>query len=132
MSEAMTVELPFGLPGLNDILRAAGTVYNSSTKKRTTAYSVMKKKFNRLIKEELLIQGCIPAIPHKRIWVAATWIENKRSRDPDNVRAGIKFVLDAMVDARVIEDDELVNISSITDTFEQSEKRGVRVAWGEA
>ena len=117
---------------MNDILRAASTIQRGKGKKSTTAYTVMKKKYTKLISEEILIQGGIPATPYKRIWVGLTWIETAKARDPDNVRAGIKFILDAMVHSGVVEDDKLVNIDSIADAFERGDKRAVRVVWGEA
>ncbi len=124
MTHSKTLELPFGLPGLNEILAAA--------KKSPYQYAAMKKKYTQRISEELLVQGCRPVSPYKRIWLTITWFESKKKRDPDNVRAGVKFLLDAMVASGVIEDDGIENIDSLSDAFEQGDKRAVQAVWGES
>ena len=55
--------------------------------------------------------------PHTRIRLLFQWQERKRNRDPDNVCAAKKFVLDALVKAGVIPNDGWENIHGFTDEF---------------
>lgn len=90
----------------------------------------MKKKYNDLIVATIVDGGCVPDTPHKLVDVTCTWHENGKKRDPDNVMAGIKFVLDAMVNAGVIENDTRDNIGSIThNPIVVGEKRYVTVGY---
>ncbi|MEA1999721.1 MAG: hypothetical protein U9N61_10440 [Euryarchaeota archaeon] len=112
--------IPFGLPGLNEIIMVArGNRYASARQ---------KKKYTRLV-EELLIQGCIPEEPYRLIDIEFTWTESGRARDPDNVRAGAKFILDAMVNQAIIVDDSMKYIKLLADKFKRGKKRAVSVKW---
>jgi len=93
------------LPTMNEIIAAS--------KKHWATYSKMKKEYNNLVVAAICDAGCVPLTPHPRVSISCTWYENGRKRDPDNVFAGIKFVLDAMVDAGVVVNDTRDNISTI-------------------
>jgi len=128
---AMCVWLSFGLPNLNDMLKAKGSEYSRGGGRRMSAYTLMKRKYETLIIAELRSQGCIPEAPYKQIEFSALWVEKDRRRDPDNVDAGRKFILDAMVTARVLMNDGYANIASLRANFDISDdkKRWVYASW---
>lgn len=109
------------LPTLNEIIKAS--------KRHWGTYSAMKKKYNDIVVSAIVGAGCVPATPHQRVDVMCTWHENGKKRDPDNVMAGIKFVLDAMVNAGVIENDTRDNIDSITHVTIVGDRRRVLVEY---
>lgn len=49
--------------------------------------------------------------------ISIEWYEPTARRDPDNIRFGVKFILDALVRAEVLPDDRQKYISGISDTF---------------
>jgi len=86
--------IPGRLPGLNEILDAKGDVYYVGNGKRRSRYTDMKKEEqDRVIK--WLIAYKIPKNLDK-ISLEFFWYEPNRKRDPDNIRAGEKFIWDAL------------------------------------
>ena len=123
--------LSFSLPGLNEIIKAA-KIPTRQRGKRTPpgmAYASMKKKYTELVEAELIAQDCIPDEPFSEIDIEFIWTEKGRSRDPDNIRMGAKFILDAMVNRGIISDDSMKYVKSIRDTFRKGKERGVIVRW---
>ena len=113
--------LEFGLPGLNEIIRIArGDRYASARQ---------KKKYTEMVEAELIAQGCIPGEPFQMIDIEFIWTEARHPRDPDNVRVGAKFVLDAMVNRGIIPDDSMKHVKILADKFRKGKKRGVIVRW---
>ena len=55
--------------------------------------------------------------------VHVTWCEKDRRRDLDNVRFGMKFVLDGLVKAGVLPNDGQRNVVALGDAFEVDRKR---------
>lgn len=100
------------LPGANDVLRVHPRVY-----------SRMK------IEQDLIVRCCIRRARMKRMeWarVGFVWHEkpnsNGQSRDPDNVRFGSKFVMDALVKENILEDDSRFFVVGMADDFEWESK----------
>ena len=88
-------EIKFKLPSLNDIVALAKIHFG--------AYSGKKKKIEKDIGSAILAAKIKPM---RRVDVNVTFHEPQKSRrDPDNVMAGIKFILDAIRNAGIIEDD---------------------------
>ena len=112
-----------GLPGLNEMIDTARRNRYESAKQ--------KKKYTKLVEKELIAQHCIPDKPHTSLGITCLWIESGRARDPDNVRVGIKYVLDAMVNTGVLMDDSIKYVRFLKDTFEKGNKRKVEVTWVE-
>jgi len=113
--------LKFGLPGLNEMIYVArGNKYASATQ---------KKKYTRVVEAELIAQGCIPVKPYRVIDITFVWTEKGRGRDPDNVRVGAKFILDAMVNQGIIPDDSMKYVGIIADRFIKGKERGIIVKW---
>ena len=97
-------EIPGRLPGLNEIIDAAKSHFGAYAKMKhehTTAIAWLAKK--------------LPT--YKRVALVITWYEPDQRRDPDNVMAGQKFILDGLVQAGTITNDSLRYIKSITHRF---------------
>ena len=56
-----------------------------------------------------------------------TWIEENKRRDLDNICFAKKFILDALVDAKVLKDDNRKIVTNFTDSFEYADKSKVIV-----
>ena len=117
--------LPYALPTMNDIITASKRVRRG--KKYYSAYTPLKHKYTSMIAEELVAQSCVPDEPYEQIRLNSTWVENAKKRDPDNVRAGVKFLLDAMVNVGIIPDDTRDHVIGFNDTFPVSKDRKVSV-----
>lgn len=95
--------IPGRLPALNDMTDAArGNKYKAA---------VMKKEYTEMV------AWCAKAarLPKMgRVNVLVTWYEPNRRRDKDNIHAGIKFILDGLVMAGIIENDGWRQIGDIS------------------
>lgn len=49
--------------------------------------------------------------------VHCVWCERNMRRDKDNIRFGVKFVLDALVECGIIPNDDWAHINRLTDDF---------------
>jgi len=117
------VYIPGPLPGLNEIIAAA-----KSGSGRSNAYARLKKEWTERIAWQFKIQNLRPV---KRAYFEFLWIEKNRQRDPDNISAGKKFVLDAMVEAGLMPKDGWRNVAGWADKFKiagNGEEAGVRVS----
>ena len=56
-----------------------------------------------------------------------TWIEENKKRDLDNICFAKKFILDALVQAGVLKDDNRKIVTNFTDSFEYADKSKVIV-----
>lgn len=56
-----------------------------------------------------------------------TWIEENKKRDLDNICFAKKFILDALVQAGVLADDNRKIVTNFTDSFEYADKSRVIV-----
>ena len=117
--------LDYALPTMNDIIKASKQVRHG--KGYFSAYSSMKKKYTTLISEELIAQDCVPDEPYDAIRLDTVWVESAKKRDPDNVRAGVKFILDSMVSVGIIPDDDRDHVVGFSDSFPVSKARAVSV-----
>ncbi len=106
----MSVDIPIGLPGLNEQIRAASVIYAKKGSQRRTEYTEMKHFFTERVAAELRAQGCIPDKPYNMIKVAFEWFEPQKRRDPDNIRAAAKFVMDGLVWTGIIKNDNLTHV----------------------
>ena len=94
----------------------------------------MKKNWTAAVKYHAL-KACykIPMPTFRQIFVTLTWYEPDRRRDPDNIAAAIKFVLDGMVNVGLIPNDGWKNIAGIEHRFAVDKNSpGVRVNITEA
>jgi Holliday junction resolvase RusA-like endonuclease len=56
-----------------------------------------------------------------------TWIEENKRRDLDNICFAKKFILDALVDMKVLKDDNRKIVTSFVDEFKYADKSKVIV-----
>jgi Holliday junction resolvase RusA-like endonuclease len=97
------------LPGLNDIIR-----WSKSRNGKWSRMGIEKERIELSIQYEIQKQEIRP------VKVAAFrfhWLEENRRRDPDNIMAGQKFILDALVKSGVLENDGQRQVYSIEHTF---------------
>ena len=110
--------IPGPLPGMNEMLfaRAAG---RTTGRKRRDRYQRMKHQWTKTVAELARCES-LPAMT-ARAWISFAWVEKDRRRDPDNVAAARKFVLDGLVKAGVLANDGQKQISGFLDTFHLAE-----------
>lgn len=105
------------LPGMNEIVAAA-----KSGRGRSNAYSRMKAQWTSHVaswaRKERLGHFASP------VTVRCLWREPDARRDPDNVHAGVKFVLDGLVLAGVLAGDRRKNIVTVSHVIETMAKPG--------
>lgn len=99
------VEIPFRLPSLNTYInklnynRFAGNKFKADTERDITPYLSALPKIEKPVK------------------IAFHWVEQNRKRDIDNISASKKFILDALVKASILTDDNRRHVTAFTDTF---------------
>lgn len=99
--------IPGRLPGLND--------YTAACRGRAIAGGKMKHKAQDFVREAIREAGLRPM--KAPVDVRVTWYERDRKRDKDNVRFAVKFILDALVAEKVIENDNWKWIRGIADEY---------------
>lgn len=105
--------IPGTLPNLNDIIQLSKTHW---TKYRAAKESV--EQYICLCAREQ--NGRLPSF--SRIDLACTWFEANKKRDPDNIVAAKKFILDSLVGLKVIPNDGWDNVNSFHDDWFVSKK----------
>jgi Holliday junction resolvase RusA-like endonuclease len=100
----MTFTIPGQLPGMNEIIKAAKSHFGS--------YSKMKKDCSDLIICSLTSMGMNEKYKCQ-VDVNITWHCANKRRDPDNIMAGTKFILDALQVSGVIKNDNWNGIRRI-------------------
>lgn len=111
----MTLTIPGRLPGLNEIIAAAKSHY--------AKYSTEKKERTEEV-AWLAKQARLPRF--EKAYLVITWYEPNSRRDPDNVMAGQKFILDGLVQAGVLPGDSQKYIQGIYHRF-RVDKQNPRV-----
>ena len=119
--------IPGRLPGLNEILKARGTS-KMRGKAQYSAYTDMKRQTDTRITFAILAAR-LPKL--KRITLHFEYIEPNKKRDPDNIAAGKKFILDALQDSSIIENDGWEQIAGWHDSFKVDKNDGVMVTINE-
>lgn len=106
------------LPSLNEYTKACRTNKFAGAK--------MKKKIEYDIWMYILEQIRNIKI-EKPVKIHFTWIEENGKRDLDNICFAKKFILDALVKAGILTNDNRQFVSGFTDTFEYEDKSKVIV-----
>lgn len=106
MQQAFTIPNT-NFPGLNEIIKVA--------KAHPMAYSSLKKRWGELT--QLYIRKAKLKPMKWPVQIHITWVEKTARRDPDNIRAGSKFVLDALVKSKVLPGDSMKYVWGISDSF---------------
>lgn len=119
--EGLQIFLPARLPALNDMLASRG-----SKKGRFNKYDVEKGEIQNWICGSLR-EFKLPRF--KKCLIGFTWVEPDRRRDIDNISAGKKYILDALVALGVLPDDSWKHVKGfLPENFEADKNNwGVRV-----
>jgi Holliday junction resolvase RusA-like endonuclease len=104
-SGKVTCEIDMKLPSLNDYVRVC----------RSNAFQASSYK-KRLENEIGYFIAKLPRFEHP-IQIHFHWIEGNKRRDLDNIAFSKKFILDAMVKAGKLKDDNRRFVTAFTDTF---------------
>lgn len=113
--EKVIFEIPMKLPSLNDYINAC----------RTNAYKGAKMKKD-LQREMSWYLRNVPKFRGK-VHVHFQWQEENKRRDLDNVAFAKKFILDALVDAGVLENDDRKHVGGFSDSFTYGDRAKVTV-----
>jgi len=108
----MKFEIPGRLPGFNEIVAAA-----KCGNYKYQPYAKMKETYTEMV---AWIAKKLPKF--EKVSLIITWYEPDRRRDPDNIMAGQKFILDGLVIAGVIPNDNQKHIQQILHQFEIDRK----------
>ena len=104
--------IPGRLPSLNEIIGEA--------RKHKMASATQKKKYTKRVADVIRLTFR-DYKPMDKVWINLTWIERNRKRDPDNIVAAKKFILDGLVLAGLLKSDGWANIAGFTDSWETGE-----------
>jgi hypothetical protein len=89
------------LPGMNEMIAAA-----KGSRGKGLAYSRMKKEWTDRVWAISKSTGINkPAAFDRPVSLQFVWVERDKKRDPDNVTAARKFILDGLVNAGVLQGD---------------------------
>ena len=112
----MKFEIPGRLPGFNEIIDAAKYARN-----KYQAYAQMKEHYTNMV---AVLAKNLPRF--EKIALIITWYEPNGNRDPDNIAAGQKFIIDGLVLAGIVKNDNHKHIKGILHKF-AIDKRNPRV-----
>lgn len=98
--------IPGRLPGLNEIVGASRSNKFKAAKQKTDIQALIRACAFRLRNKKL-----------ERVNVKVEWHEKDKRRDKDNIRAGVKFILDALQEINAIANDNWSVINEITDSY---------------
>lgn len=102
----MKAEIPFKLPSLNEYVNVC----------RTNKFKAAKYKKD--IEDDIMF--CLNRLPEMEhpVRIHFHWIEGNKRRDLDNICFAKKFILDALVKAGKLKDDNRKCVTAFVDTFE--------------
>ena len=105
------------LSGLNEIVL--------ENRKNRFAGAVLKKKETERCANFILYNK----VPHFQNPVAISffWTEPDRRRDPDNIRSGCKFILDALVEMGCLKGDSRKYVTELHDYFPEPDSVNPRI-----
>lgn len=107
------ITIPLKLPSCNDYINACRrNRYAGAELKRRTEDSIIKH---------------LEYIPEfqKPVRINFTWVEENKRRDLDNICFAKKFILDALVKASKLKDDNRKIVTAFEDNFEYGDKAKV-------
>jgi Holliday junction resolvase RusA-like endonuclease len=104
---------------MNEIIAASKKEvrYLRKGRRRVYQYTLMKEKWQSRAVNSVVRKYNKPKPFKKPIFIEFTWYEANRRRDPDNIVAGKKFILDALVKVGAIKNDNMTWILGFEDKF---------------
>lgn len=110
------IEIPFRLPSLNEYIKASKVI-----KGKWNAGNQMKQD----VQDDIMVfLNKLPTYT-RPIQIHFHWVEENKRRDLDNVCFAKKFILDSMVKAGKLKDDNRNYVIGFTDTFEYAKESKV-------
>lgn len=100
------------LPGLNDIIKYSNTNRHVWNREK----SDIEEYIGWCIREYKV------APVESSVDIGFAWVEPDRKRDPDNIVAARKMILDAMVNCQIIPNDGWKHINMFADSWEVADK----------
>ncbi|MFH0957066.1 MAG: hypothetical protein V1897_00015 [Pseudomonadota bacterium] len=113
--------IPDRLPGMNEIISMARTYWAAS--------AAQKADYTDLVVSYCELNHIRPM---KRVWLSIYYHEKDKKRDPDNIAAGKKFILDGLVQAGVLSNDGHAQVAGFDESFCFDGRQGVEVILSEA
>ena len=109
MERRFVIEIPGELPGRNEAEAAArGNKFCGAALKH--------KHTNRVAMAALRCRDTA-WVPMRRFHVRVMWRCRNKRKDPDNITAGIKYLLDGLVSGAIVTGDRWANVLSISHTW---------------
>jgi Holliday junction resolvase RusA-like endonuclease len=109
------------LPSLNEVIEANRTNRFQGAKFKKEIEELIGWSIRSALTKKTLYK------PKKAVIVRFTWTEPNMRRDCDNIASAKKFILDALVKMRVLENDNQKHVVGFYDTFEIGKEHSVRV-----
>jgi Holliday junction resolvase RusA-like endonuclease len=109
------------LPGFNEMIAASKVLVKPTG---FSKYNYLKKTWNKRILLAIKKAGIKPV---EKCYLSLTWVQKNKRRDPDNLAAFIKFLLDGMQHAGIIKNDGWNQIEGWENGFVIGKKEGVSV-----
>lgn len=103
-----SIFIPFLLPNLNDMIEAS--------KKRKGNWSNYADKKREIQGQIGLYLSYLDPV-RSEVYIKFYWVEKERRRDPDNISAGKKYILDALVQKGILQNDGWKDIAGFSDEF---------------
>ena len=103
--------IPGELPSLNEII-----ALSKKGTRNYQPYNQLKQQFNTLIVYQCKKQ--LNRLKFERISLGITWYCKNKKQDKDNIATGLKFILDGLVNAGIIENDGWKQIDGFSHKFE--------------
>lgn len=100
-------EIPGRLPGLNE--------YTAACRGNARAGGRMKREAQDAVMWAIKAAKIKPMAG--KVNVTCIWVEKNMRRDKDNIRFGVKFVLDALVETGIIPNDNWTYIGDLVDRY---------------
>jgi len=111
--------IPGPLPGLNEMIDQA-----KGCGGRGARYARIKDQWTQTCALHALAAELKPMA---RVQLEFHWIERTRQRNPDNIAAAHKYILDGLVTAKVLANDGWKQVAGWSDSFEVGDRLGVWV-----
>lgn len=108
------------LPSLNEYTNENRKHYHKGAQVKKRATYICRIFIQKAINEGLEV----PKLPMD---LKFTWYVKNRRQDKDNISFAKKFILDGMVDARLIKNDGWGQIGDFTDTFKVDKNERVEI-----
>lgn len=121
LENGIEIFIPVRLPGLNDMI-----AMSKAGRGRFNQYARSKKEIEQYL---CLTIGQLRIRGFSQCRIGFTWIDPDKKRDIDNIAAGKKYILDALVGLGVLRDDSWKYVKGFLPELFEADKNnwGVRV-----